>query len=112
MQATTNLLAQALADRDEKRSQTVVSQALAISIAAGVAVMGVIEAFGAQLLQKTIGADGPLLVPVALKVCLCGVDSACPNASNASTHTHTYTRAHVHARSTPASAPWAPPPCS
>lgn len=68
-QATTNLLAQALADKDEKRSQTVVSQALAISIAAGVAVMGVIEALGAQLLRRTIGADGPLLVPVALKVC-------------------------------------------
>lgn len=45
-----------------------VSQALAISLAAGVAVMGVIEAFGTQLLRRTIGADGPLLVPVALKV--------------------------------------------
>lgn len=68
MQATTNLLAQALADKDEERSQTVVSQALAISLGAGVAVMAVIEAFGTQMLRRTIGADGPLLVPVSLKV--------------------------------------------
>lgn len=45
-----------------------VSQALAISLGAGVAVMALIEGFGARMLQRTIGADGPVLVPIALKV--------------------------------------------
>lgn len=46
------------------------SQALAISMGAGVAVMALIELFGKQMLARTIGADGPLLVPVSLKVCI------------------------------------------
>lgn len=35
------------------------------------AVLALIELFGRQMLARTIGADGPLLVPVSLKVGLC-----------------------------------------
>lgn len=65
--ATTNLLAGALADGDEAKSQTVVSHALAIALGAGILVMLVIEIAGKSMLAATIGADGPLLIPVALK---------------------------------------------
>lgn len=65
--ATTNLLAGALADGDEEKSQRVVSHALAIALAAGIGVMLLIEVFGTRMLQATVGADGPLLIPVSLK---------------------------------------------
>jgi len=65
--ATTNLLAGALADGDETKSQTVVSHALAIALGAGVFVMLLIEFGGKAMLAATVGADGPLLIPVALK---------------------------------------------
>lgn len=65
--ATTNLLAGALADGDKTKSQTVVSHALAIALGAGIVVMLLIEFGGKAMLAATVGADGPLLIPVALK---------------------------------------------
>jgi len=89
-----------------------VSQALAISLGAGVAVMALIEGFGARMLQRTIGADGPVLVPIALKVynVARGRPLALLNQPFNLLILRLNTRHHTH--STPPSGPSARPPCS
>ncbi|CAM9161887.1 unnamed protein product [Phaeothamnion confervicola] len=64
--ATTNLLATALADKDETEAQRVVSHALAIAVSFGVAVLAAVQLFAPFLLRVASGGSSPALIPPAL----------------------------------------------